>query len=154
MFQQIYIVWITQFTFFMSSDWFYPSRFCPLFLYLHALVYYKDVFLCQWCPSMEINCAKHFPAQINFSLSLNSLLREPGAVSRLSDDRKPSVSPPLTFTNRHQLLHSYTNGLYCAVVVLWQCSVSSLSTTLMSVVLFGMDRYLGCNFPEKPHHIF
>lgn len=44
-----------------------------------------------------------------------SIFREPGAVSSFSAHRQSPVSPPLTLTDRHQLLHSCTDGVHSTV---------------------------------------
>lgn len=51
---------------------------------------------------------------------LHSFIWEPGAISSISDHWKSSISPPLTpltFTDRHQLLHSHADGLYRTVAL-------------------------------------
>lgn len=87
------------------------------------------------------------PDKEHFYLSVNSFLRESRAVSCFPDDRQSSVSPPLTFTHRHQLLHPYTAGLYCTVDVLWQRSVRL--TISWTQECDRMDSYLWCKLSRK-----
>lgn len=59
------------------------------------------------------------------TLTCTSFIREPRAVSFLSGDRKASISPPLTVSDRNQLLHPCTNGFHSTVKESPDCQLDS-----------------------------
>lgn len=96
--------------------------------------------LCQTLSSPD----EHFYFS-SFFFFVNSFLREPRAVSCFSEHRKSSVSPALTFPDRHQLLHPYTNGLYCTV----ETALALVSShDQLDSGCFGWTATSGVKFPE------